>query len=213
MKKFNFMATMVAVAFISTSVFSYSYSAFSLMTGDNTFALNPYIFADGTGYVGTELFLAYGITDKADIWLSYYQDNDQVSDFSLMARYDIKNSNILALRASPSSASIQYHTIKENNNFAFQGNAAVKFSYNSVKTPDITTVIAPVVKIGTTGIDVFCEVNPNVFGLESFGLDIVPGVGFSIGGALFTIAAPVYDVTNDPTPTFGAWAFFAITGK
>ena len=213
MKKFNLAATMVAVAFISTSVLSYSYSAFSLMTGDNTLAINPYIFADGSGGVGTELFLAYGISDKADIWLSYYSDNTSENDFSIMARYDIKNANIIALKTSPSSASLQYHMIKENNKFAFQANAVVSFNYANMTKPDITTVLAPVVKIGSTGFDLFCEVNPAFYAVEDFGLDIVPGIGITIADVLVTFAAPIYDVTKNATPTFGAWAFFALTSK
>jgi hypothetical protein len=207
---------LAAVAMVFVFVFSsypYSYSAFSLMTGDNTFAVNPYVFADGTGYVGSELYLAYGLSDKADIFFSYYTDNRSYNDFSVMARYDFKNSNIAALSASPSSASIQYHTIKENDRFAIQGNISLSFNYSDMKRPDITTVIAPVIKLGSTGVDFFCEVNPALYSTNTFALDLVPGVGFTISDALFTIAAPIQNISNKASITFGAWAFFAITSR
>jgi hypothetical protein len=196
-----------------SSAFSYSYTAYSLMTGDNTLALNPYVFADGTGYVGTDLLVSYGITNKCDMFFSYYMDNKSLNDFSIMARYDLKRANILALKASPSAASIQYHTIKENNKFAFQANASLSFNYDNMKKPDISAVVAPVVKIGTTGFDVYCEVNPSLYGTNKFSLDVIPGVGVTVKDVLLSISMPVYDVINSRSPSFGMWAFFTIVSR
>jgi hypothetical protein len=223
MKKFLVVA-LISLTVLASSAFSYSYTAFSLMSGDNTLCVNPFVFADGTGFVGTDLLVSYGMTEKSDIWLSYYQDNMGGNNFSLMARYDIKNSNILALKADPSAFSLQYHTIKENDKFGFQANAAIQLGYEYMDKPAIYAVLAPLIKLGSTGIDVFCEVNPGYYSQdgdfanlwerpEGFGLDVVPGIGVTVGDALISLSAPIYDVTNEPTPTFGAWVFFAIVSN
>lgn len=206
------LAALILVSLFSTG-FSYSYSAFSMMTGKNTFAVNPYVFGDGTGYVGQELFLAYGLTDKADIWSSLYIDNDGIVDFSAMLRYDLTGKNtILALRANGTYVSPQFHWIWENDKVALQANLSATFNYDAMDKPDIKSVLCPVVKIAGGLVDVFCEVNPGYsIGAESFGLDVVPGVGFAVGSTLFSIACPIMDITNDATLTFGAWWFFTIT--
>ena len=82
-------------------------------------------------------------------------------------------------------------------------------------------ILCPFLKVGT-GNDIFCEVNPGYYSQDGefsnfwlrekgFGLDIIPGVGFTIRDVLFSAAVPIYDVTNNPSVAFGVWAFFAIT--
>lgn len=125
-------ALIIAVFLYASSIFSYSYTAFSISTGDQTFVLNPYFFADGANGYGSELFLAYGINSKIDIWsdVSFFQtEGITFTDFSSMVRYDLGKSNILAVRVSPWYVSPQYHLTIENEVFAFQANVAAQFAY------------------------------------------------------------------------------------
>ena len=64
----KFKILTLAAFLFASSVFSYSYNAFSISTGEKTLILNPYFAADGLGGYANELFLAYGVTDKIDIW-------------------------------------------------------------------------------------------------------------------------------------------------
>ena len=215
----KFKILTLAAFLFASSVFSYSYNAFSISTGEKTLILNPYFAADGLGGYANELFLAYGVTDKIDIWsdINMYPSNGMISvDFSTMVRYDIGKSNIIACRFGPKYVSPQYHLTLENDAFAFQANIVAQVSYDHYKDPAFYGILCPVVKLFGGNMDIFCEVNPGyyMFNLdianlwprpEGFGLDIVPGIGFAIKDALFSVSCPIYDVTNDASPTFGMW--------
>lgn len=202
---------------LTVSSFSYSYTAFSVMTGEKTLALNPFLFFDGTGMVGNDLFVSYGITDNVDIWsnVTLLKSSEGTDfDFSTMLRYDIGKSNIVALRVSQWYITPQYHFAIENDRFGFQANVAGQITFDNYKDPAIYAVLCPLVKF--LNFDVFVEVNP-IYCMqegdfanlsvrpEGFELDIVPGFGVALGQSLFSISCPIYNVIDDATPTFGMW--------
>jgi hypothetical protein len=217
----------LAVCIYASSIFSYSYTAFPASTGEEKFVLNPYFYANGSAGYGSELFLAYGITSKLDIWsdVSLFQTEGMTTtDFSTMLRYDIESSNILAVRISPWYVSPQYHLTVENDAFAFQANVTVQVAYEYYKKPAFYGILCPVIKLFGGDMDIFVEVNPGYYMMDNdfanlwkrpkgFGLDIVPGIGFGIRETLFSISCPIYDVTNNATPTFGMWWCFPISSK
>jgi len=218
----------LAVCIYATSIFSYSYTAFPIMTPENTMVLNPFIYFDGTGAAGQDVFLSYGVLSNLDIWsqvsTASYPDGSTPVDFSAMLRYDLGKSNILALRVNPKWIAPQYHMAIENDKVGFQGNLAAQVSFDYYKDPAIYAILCPLVKIFGGKLDIFAEVNPGYYMMEGdfanlwvrpegFGLDIVPGVGVSLGKSLFSVSCPIYDVTNDATPTFGMWWCCPITTK
>lgn len=197
----------------------YSYTAYAMMTPEKDFTVNPFIYADLQGFVGSSIILGYGMTGKSDIWFTMSMGNDGSTDFSSTVRYDFGKNNILALVGGSSSISPQYHFIWENDRLAIQANAAAQFAYDYMDKPALFAVLSPVLKL-FKGIDVFVEANPGYymqdgdfanlwFRPEGFGLDLVGGFGFSVGSVLFSVACPVYDVTNDPTPTAGLWFLYS----
>jgi hypothetical protein len=218
----------LAVCIYASSIFSYSYTAFPIMTPENTLALNPFIYFNGTGAAGQDVFLSYGILANLDIWSQVSTVIDTMSvfyaDFSAMVRYDLGKSNILALRVNQKWITPQYHMAIENDKVGFQGNLAAQISYDTYKDPAFYAVLCPLVKLFGGKMDIFAEVNPGYYMTngdfanlwerpEGFGLDIVPGVGVSLGKTLISIACPIYDVTNNATPTFGMWWWCPITTK
>lgn len=220
----NLKKLFLALCLCVSSSFSYSYTAFPFMTGDKTFALNPFLYFDGKGAVGHDIFLLYGINPKVDVWSQISMvstDQGTVTDWSTMLRYDLGNSNIVAVRASQWYVAPQYHLVIENDKFGFQANVAAQFSFEDMKNPAIYAVLSSLVKLFDGKMDVFVEANPGYYlkdgdfanlwvRPEGFGLDLTAGVGLSVGKALVSIACPIYDVTHDATPTFGMWWFFPI---
>lgn len=216
----------LAVFLIAFSAFSYAYTPFSLMAGKNTFAINPFVYVDNDGVYGQDLFLGYGITDRADIWLDINIIPEfQATDASMMLRFDLTGKGtIVALRANGTYISPQFHWIWENSRIALQANIVSQINYDYPDKPAIYGILSPALKLFGGLADIFCEINPGYYMQdndfanlytrpEGFGLDIVPGVGFAVGSTLFSLACPIYDVANEPKATFGAWWFFAITPK
>lgn len=215
-----------AVLLIASSAFSYAYTPFSMMVGENTFAINPFVSVDNDGIYGQDLFFGYGITNKADIWLDInVVPESQTTDASMMLRFDLTGKGaIIALRTNGTYISPQFHWIWENSHIALQANLASQINYNYPDKPAVYGIFSPALKLFGGLADIFCEINPGYYMQddcfanlytrpEGFGLDIVSGVGFAIGSTLFSLACPIYNVTNGPKVTFGAWWFFAITPK
>lgn len=222
MRRTAFAALITAVLF--STAFSYSYSAFSLMTGTNTVAVNPFVYVDNDGLFGLNSFMAYGLSDRADIFFDVnFIPELQATDASMMLRFDLTGKNtILALRANGTYFSPQFHYIWENERIALQANVAGQFNYDFMDKPALYGIFSPAVKFIGGLVDVFCEINPGYYMLdgdfanltyrsEGFELDIVPGIGFAVGSTLFSIACPIYNVADEPKPTFGAWWFFTIS--
>jgi hypothetical protein len=217
----------LAVCLYASSSFSYSYTAYPFMTGENTLALNPFLYFDGTGAVGHDIFLEYGILANLDIWsqISMVCTKDGTStDFSAMLRYDLGKSNIIALRASQWYVAPQYHLVIENDKMGFQANVAAQFAFEYYKEPAIYAILCPLVKIFNKKADIFLEVNPGYYmkdgdfancavRYKGFGLDITPGFGLSLGKTLVSVGCPIYNVSTNATPTFGMWWWCPITSK
>lgn len=209
-----------------STIFSYSYTAIGSMAGDKTFVLNPYLYFDGSGAVGEDIYLVYGMTANTDIWshISMVKTATGTTvDFSAMVRYDLGKNNIVVLRGSQWYVSPQYHFLWENNRFGFQANAAVQVAYDYYKEPAIYAVLSPIVKL-FKGIDVFIEFNPGYYMHDGdyanssvrekgFEFDLTGGIGFPIGRTSFSLSCPIYNVRTNPTPTFGMWWWCPITGK
>lgn len=225
----KFKSLILAVCLSVSSAFSYSYTAFPLLTGEKTLVLNPFLYFDGTGAVGNDIFLSYGLTSKMDIWsqVSMFKTKEGTSvDFSTMLRYDLGKTNILAVRASQWYVAPQYHFSIENDKAGFQANVAAQIAFDYYKDPAFYAVLCPLVKLFKGKMDVFAEINLGYYQFqgenapinlwvrsEGFGLDIVPGVGLSIGSTLVSIACPIYNITTDATPTFGMWWYCPIVSK
>lgn len=216
MKKF-LVSLMFLFAFCS-SLFAYSYTAYPITTGEKALSINPFIYCDTKGFIGTDLNIAYGLTPKLDIWNTVSLNNATPTTWSAMVRYDLEQGKIVALKVSDASVSPQIHLTFENDKFVFQGNAGAQFSYDNMAKPAAFLVLSPIVKLGTTGMDIFVDICPtycmeaNEKGEKMF-LNVAPGFGFAVGSSLFSVAAPLTNVTGDFAPTFGMWWQFVITGK
>jgi hypothetical protein len=218
------------------NAFSYSFSAYPISSGKGNFIVNPALYADGTGFVGNDLNLAYGITDKFDVWSTISVGNTDfisTTTFRTMLRYDLGGNNILACVLGNNYVSPQYHLVKENKLAGLQFNAAGKFNYSDMKNPSAYAIVSPLVKVfggvfdlllQTIYMDAFCEVNPGYYAkggdfancwarTEGFGLDVVPGIGIGFENSLISIACPIYDVNHKATPTFGIWWLYTISHK
>jgi len=221
MKKFLVSLTFL-FAFCS-SLFAYSYTAYPITTGEKALSINPFIYCDTKGFIGTDLNIAYGLTPKLDIWNTVSLNNATPTTWSAMVRYDLEQGKIVALKVSDASVSPQIHLTFENDKFVFQGNAGAQFSYNNMAKPASFLVLSPIVKLGTTGMDIFVDINPIYCMQDDFvlgaarekgiSLDVAPGFGFAVGSSLFSVAAPLTNVTGNFAPTFGMWWQFVITGK
>jgi hypothetical protein len=212
---------LVLVASLS-SIFAYSYTGFPPSTGANTFAVNPILFADHKNSGGTEVFFYYGLTDKWDVSTSM----TGIGDFTTMLRYDFGGSKIIGLRASPSWVAPQVSLSFENDHAYFQGVVAAQFMYDYADKPAIYGILCPGFKL-TKHIDVFCELNPGYYMAdEDFAncalrrkgaaLDVVPGIGLTIGKVLFSIAFPGYNIYSAQhhmaAGSIGAWIYYSIKG-
>jgi hypothetical protein len=217
----------ITVCICATAAFSYSYTAFPLLTGEKTLVLNPFLYLDGAGAVGNDIFLSYGLTSKMDVWsqISMYKTKESTTvDFSTMLRYDLGKTNILAVRASQSYVAPQYHFSIENDKVGIQTNVAAQITFEYYKEPAFYAIFCPLVKLFNGKMDIFTEINPGYYMRdkdfanlaerpEGFGLDIVPGIGLSIGSSLVSIACPIYNLYTETTPTFGMWWYCPITSK
>lgn len=149
-----------------STIFSYSYTAIGPIAGDKKFILNPFLYFDGSGDVGEDIFLVYGMTANTDIWshISLFKTTEGTTvDFSAMVRYDLGKNNILVLRGSQWYVAPQYHFLWENNHFGFQANVVTQIAFDYYKEPAFYAVLSPLIKIFNTGIDIFAEFNPGYY--------------------------------------------------
>lgn len=211
------------VFFLSFNLFGYSYTAYSLITGDKTLSINPSIYCDTHGFIGTDINLSYGLNSKIDIWTTISLNNNTNASWSAMLRYDVFNGKIIAIKINDASFAPQIHLTFENIKYALQVNAGGQFTYKYMSKPSAFVILSPIIKIGTTGFDLFCDINSiavlkedYVLGStrnKSFSLDLAPGFGFTVGSSLFSVAAPLMNITYKFTPTFGIWWQFLIGAK
>jgi hypothetical protein len=222
----KFLVITCITLFISNA-FPYSYTTYPSITDKGAFAVNPVFFAERTGNVGgMELFLYYGLSEKFDIAFSY---NNLSNLPYAMLRYDAGKSNIFSLKISTSSIIPQYTVQIENKIFYLTGSVASQISFQYAKDPAFFGIVCPGYK-PFKWLDIFCETNPgyylyadtakgqtdfanNALRAEKFDLDIVPGIGLTIGDCFFSISMPVYNVLHNSSVTFGAWFYYMIKTK
>jgi len=216
-----------AVCFYVISVFPYSYTAIGPTAGEQTFVLNPFLYFDGTGAVGEDIFFVYGMTAKKDIWahVSLFKTSEGTSvDFSAMTRYDLGKNNILAIRVSQWYIAPQYHFLIENDRFGFQANVVGQIAFDYYKEPAVFAVLCPLLKIFDSGMDFFVEFNPGYYmhegdfanlavRSEGFEFDVVPGIGIPIGKTSVSLSCPIYNVLTNATVTFGMLWWCPIKSK
>jgi len=209
---------------LSASAFSYS-CFYGASTGSKTLSICQFIYGDTTGFVGSDLLLGYGITDKFDVTSTISINNIGPVTWAVMPRMEIVKGLLGAVRFSDSYLSPQMHGVWDITTlFTLQANAAVQLTYDYMARPAVYGVVCPILKIPRTPIDVSCDVVPVytaqdqdvVLGFlrdRGFSLDVVPSVGLSIGTCLFSLAAPIANVNRHPVPSFGAWWLFILSGK
>jgi len=221
---FKKFLTITCIALFASNAFSYSYTAYPLITGKGAFAVNSVFFAEKTGNVGgMEFFLYYGLSEKFDLAFSY--NNLSNLPFAML-RCDVGKSNIFSVKTSTASIVPQYTTQLENKTFYLTGSVASQISFQYAKDPAFFGIVCPGYK-PFEWLDIFCEVNPgyylyadtakgqadfasNALRTEKFDLDIVPGIGLTIGGCLFSISVPIYNIMHNSSITFGAWFYYTV---
>lgn len=218
------MKKILLTLYLASSLFAFSYTAYpGISTGANTMSVTQFIYGNWAGFAGTDIYLGCGVTDVLDVTACVSANNAGPVTWSAMPRYAITKNILGAVRFSDAYAAPQIHA-----NFDFgdmltlQSNVALQYTFVPENLFSGYAVACPVLKLGKTGIDVGCDIIPVfchkddiVLGFtrtKGFSLDVVPEVGFSIGSGLFTLAAPLVNVTGEFVPTFGAWWVF-IAGK
>lgn len=216
-----FKKVLIVLALSISSLMAYSYTCFPPMTEKGSFAVNPAFFMDDNNSGGMETFLYYGLAEKMDFCFSILTVNGS-SNFSVMYRYAIEDLNFgIRLNSSWTIPQINYNW--EDDLFIFQTSIASQFTYDYSDKPAIYGIFCPGYKI-SDNFNICCDINPGYYlqdgdfanlwvRSKGFGLDIVPSIGFGVGNCLFSIAVPIYDMTNESTVTFGAWVYYSIKGK
>lgn len=201
---------------------AYSYTCFPLMTEKDALAVNPVVFADDKNSGGMETFLYYGLTAKSDLSTSMLTVNG-ASNFSVMYRHTLGNLSNAGVRVNASWVIPQLNFNWEDDRFIFQSSVASQFTYDYMNAPAMYAVACPGVKISDQ-LNVCLDINPGYYlqdgdfancavRAKGLSLDIAPSVGFTVGNCLFSVALPMYNVTQDASITFGAWIYYSIRGS
>jgi len=217
-----FKNALIALVLSVSSLMAYSFTCFPPMTEKGAFAVNPAFFADNNNSGGVETFLYYGLTEKSDFCSSILTVNGS-SNFSVMYRHSFGSLLNAGLRMNTSWATPQFNLNWENKSFIFQSCVASQVTYDYSDKPAIYGVFCPGYKF-SDNINICCDINPGYYlqdgdfanlwvRAKGFGLDVAPSIGFMVGQAVFSIALPIYDITNESTVTFGAWVYYSIKGK
>jgi hypothetical protein len=216
-----FKKVLVVLALSVSSLMAYSYTCFPPMTEKGSFAVNPAFFMDDNNSGGMETFLYYGLTEKMDFCSSILTVNGS-SNFSVMYRYAFDDLN-LGIRMNSSWVTPQLNYNWEDDLFILQASIASQFTYDYSDKPAIYGVLCPGYKF-SDNLNICCDINPGYYlqdgdfanlwvRSKGFGLDIAPSIGFGVGNCLFSVALPIYDMTNELTVTFGAWLYYSIKAK
>jgi len=217
-----FKKVLFVMLFSMSAAFSYSFTCLPPMTVEKSVAINPVFFADDNNSGGAETFFYYGITPKFDISSSILTVAG-TSNFSTMVRYSLQ-SYVLGIRANASWAVPQVSYCWEDDRFIFQACVASQFTYDYSDKPAIFGVVCPGYKF-SDGVNFCLDLNPGYYmqdgdfansavRTEGFGLDVAPSLGIQVGDCVFSIAVPIFNVTQkDPVTTFGAWVYYSIKSK
>ena len=217
-----FKKMLIALFLSVSSLLAYSYTCFPPMTEKGSFAVNPAFFADDKNSGGVETFFYYGLTEKMDYCFSMLTANGE-SNFSTMCRFSLGKLLNAGFRMNTSWAVPQFNFNWENEYFIFQSCIASQFTFDYSEKPAVYGMFCPGYKF-SDNFNICCDVNPGYYlqdgdfanlwvRSKGFGLDVVPSIGFGIGQAIFSIAIPIYNVTNESTVTFGAWVYYSIKGN
>ena len=213
---------LVVLALSVSSLMAYSYTCFPPMTGKGFIAVNPAFFMDNNNSGGMETLLYYGLTDKSDFCSSILTVNGS-SNFSVMYRHTLGSLLNAGIRMNASWATPQINFNWENKSLILQSCLASQFTYDYPDKPAIYGVICPGYKI-SDNFNICCDINPGYYlqdgdfanlwvRSKGFGLDIAPSIGLMVGQCTFSIALPIYDVTEELAVTFGAWVYYNIKGE
>jgi hypothetical protein len=209
----------------SVNILAYSYTAyFGMTTGAKTLAFTPFIYADVNGFVGCDLNIACGITDKVDVTNTVSMNNVGPVTWSVMPRYALLERLQVAVKLGDSYVAPQLHHIWEGKSLALQSNLGAQFFYSHMGKPAGFAVISPIIKWPGTCMDSYCDIIPvyattpgdMVMGFpreKGLSVDLAPGLGFTVGSSLISLAIPVGDVGGQSYMTFGVWWLYMIPGK
>lgn len=233
--------TIMTGLLLAGSASSYTYSAYTTMTGAKTFALNPFLymedFSDRTTS-GADLVIACGILDNLDVYanlagfygLDAIPDADPYYSSWIMPRFDFGGNNIAALqmgitRDADGKAQFyigpQYHFYWENDLFALEANAMFYTKNNpTTANPWAGATVGPVWKAIPDILFPYVEINPGYdFGDDStdgtFDLAVAPGICIAIPHTphQFSISFPISGmVAGEATAGIAAWFWFGFGG-
>jgi len=209
-----------------SSVFSNSYTAYSLLTGENSFTFSPSFHSSKVGQVrstGSSVSLSYGVIDELDFQYelgSDWSEGAYKPYWSSMIRGAFYRGNIIAFEFDAASSSLQYHLNLQGYHYDLVVNAVISAEYEDFEKVSTWGIFSIARKFGIES-SIFCEVVPGYYSgsgcpingwdrTEGVGLDVVPGICFLVRDVSFSAAVPVYDVLSTPTATLGLKATFLL---
>jgi hypothetical protein len=145
------------------------------------------------------------------------------SNFSVMYRHTLGSLLNAGIRMNASCVTPQLNFNWENKVLILQSCIASQFTYDYSDKPSIYGVLCPGYKV-SDNFNICCDINPGYYiqdgdfanlwvRSKGFGLDIAPSIGFGVGNCLFSVAIPIYNVTEKPAVTLGAWVYYSIKSK
>ncbi len=227
-------AGIITVIFSAAQLFSYSFSAWTSMTGAKTLAVSPFFYFSPIGSSGEDMDISmdavvgYGVSDKADVFLNLASLNLKSEPGSygsswIMPRYDFGNSNIGALQIGVTQDANNdlktffgphYHFFWENDKLAFELNALWLSKNNPLSSNGDAYAfgcISPVYKAIPKKLYPYIEVDPSYDFGDGLGFDftLAPGlwVGIPDTPHQFSISVPIGGI-KDSDVNFGIYAWY-----
>jgi hypothetical protein len=212
-KSIKVAAAVMASLSLSVMGFSYAYNPATGMTGDGVLAINPFVWAPSfkPAALGSDMDVEYGFSANVDLFVDLadvnYLPSPAAYNFSwAMLRYDFGANNIIALQASQTFISPQYHFFWENDSWALEANFLADIIYTNLNSPVFGAYLAPVYKIVKDKFSVFLEFDPFYTVGTGFTLAILPGIWVNFGDAgQLSLAAELNNITGTLTPGAALW--------
>ena len=233
--------TMMLSLLIAASLsFPYSFSAWTSMTGANTFAVTPFFYFAPVGSatedldINADAVIGYGFTDKIDMFVNLAtfnlkSDPGAYSNTWIMPRYDLGKNNIVAAQIGLEQnanndlkvyGGPHYHFFWENDRCAMELNALALFHADSLIPTTASIYAAPVYKLLPNVLYPFFEVDPTYTFGSGGGLDFVlaPGIWIGIPNTphQFSVSVPLSGI-KDGNISAGIyawyWASFSLGGE
>lgn len=215
-------------------VHGYAFNPWTTITGDKTFAINPFFyttFGSNQTKLSTDLLFQTGLSEKVDIFVDVASVDLATPSSNVpsgavtftgawvMPRIDIGSGIVLGLNLgyTPGGGFIQpeFHGFWEGDRFAFE--ATVKYQFLiSTGTPSLTmnpqVFLAPVLKIVKDVLNFYVEVDPS-FSIPtakgssfSGALNFVPGFWIALGGGTHQLSVAFTGIGL----TYGTTTAFAV---